>query len=304
MGRVKLAALIAAIAAVRGAASVGLWLYFRAALVLRLDEDVPVLLRGRIPFRAAIDQRVDVGIVKDVSADVKLGPMSIPLDTTFQVPIDFVLDVPLDTEVALDDTLELNARVAIDTVLTERELDLRHLKIPIDTDVFVDDTFAIELVVPVDSEVTTLLGVKVPVKMSIPVKAKVPIHQKVHIRDVIEVAVPKLRVPLHLTLPVHAQVPLAQSLRVRGSIRVPVKRNIAVPVKQLLQVNARDPIAVTVKLEGKLPAELKTNLDTSVTIDQAIPAHLGAIVIDPSELTFERIRAKPVKPSHPARARP
>jgi hypothetical protein len=301
MSKLQLALLIAVVAVVAGAAGAGIWLYSGAVVVLRLDEDVPVLLRGKIPFRAAIDQRVDVGMAKDIAANVELGALSFPIDTTFQAPLDFTLDVPIDTDVALDDTLDLDARVAIDTVLTERELDLRHLKIPIDTDVFVDDTIAIEVVVPVDSEVTTLLGVKVPVKMNVPVKTKVPIHQKVHIRDVIDVGVPKLRVPLHLTVPVRAQVPLKRSLRVRGNVRVPIKRSVAVPIKQLLHVETRDPIAVTVKLEGKLPAELKTNLDTEVTIDQAIPAHLGAIAIDPSELTLERAHtrsAKPAKATH------
>ena len=262
--------------------------YYGPALVLRIDEDVTVALRGRIPFRAAIDQQVDVRMADEIAANVTLGRLAIPLDTTFQVPLDFVLEVPLDTEVALDDVLDLSARVAIDTVLTERELDLGKLEIPIDADVYVDDTIAIDIVLPVDTEVTTVLGVKVPVKMNVPVKANVPIRQKVHIRDVIEVRVPKLRVPLHMTLPVRAQVPLQRSLQVRGNVTVPVKRRVAVPVKQLLHVDIAQPVTATVKLEGKLPAQLKAELDASVSIDHVIAAHLGVIEIDPSEVTIGR----------------
>ena len=296
MSRGKTAALVAFSALAGVGIAFAALRYFGPALVLRLDEDVEVLLRGKIPLRAAIDQQVDVSIAKNIAADVSLGTLTIPLDTSFQVPLDFVLDVPLDTEIAVDDTLNLSARVAIDTVLTERELDLGKLAIPIDTDIFVDDMIAIELTVPIDSEVTTVLGVTVPVKMSVPVKAKVPIRQTDHVRDVITVSVPQVRVPLHLVLPVRAQVPLQQTLRVRGNVRVPVKRRISVPVKQLLHVSIADPLPVEVALAGRVAADLKAELDTTVSIEQAIPAHLGAIEIEPSELTIERGKPKVSQP--------
>ena len=290
MGRAKLVALLAVSTVLGGIASgaVVVWLASRTTLVLRLDHDVPVLLRGKIPFRAAIDQRVDVGIVEGLHANVSLGRLSVPLDTAFEVPLDFTLDVPLDNEINVADSLELDTKVAIDTVLTEHEIDLSQLQIPIDTDVYVDDSIAVETTVPVDSEVTTLLGVTVPVHMKVPIKTKIPIHQKVHVRDVIQLKTQHARIPLHMTLPVHAKVPLARALHVRGNVRVPVKQRVRVPVKQLLALDLVGPLPVTVALQGKLPAQLKADLDTSVTLDQAIPARLGRIEIKAANLSLER----------------
>jgi hypothetical protein len=50
--------------------------------------------------------------------------------------------------------------------------------------------------IPIETEVTTTLGINVPVKVLVPIKARVPIKQKVHVRDRIKLGVTHVRVPL------------------------------------------------------------------------------------------------------------
>lgn len=264
------------------------WLVSTSALVLEIDRDVPVSVRGKVPLEAEVSQRVEVEIAEDLNANVRLGRMEIPLDETIEVPLDFRLTVPVDTAMRVDETLEVAATVPIDVVLTERELDLGKLEIPIDTEVYIDATIDVDLEIPFDTEVETTLGVKVPAKGKVPVKAKVPIRQKVRVRDTLHVAVPKLRARLRMQLPVRAQVPIHQSIHVKGEVDVPVKRKLSVPIKQVMRPDLDHAIAASVKLTGKLPAELQAKLHTEVTIDQAIPTRIGELRLDIGDVTVER----------------
>jgi hypothetical protein len=264
------------------------WLVSTSALVIDIDRDVPVSVRGKVPLEAEVSQRVEVEIAEELNASVKLGRMEIPLDETIEVPLDFRLAVPVDTAMQVNETLEVATTVPIDIVLTERELDLGKLEIPIDTEVYIDDTIDVELEIPFDTEVETTLGLKVPAKGKVPVKAKVPIRQKVRVRDTVRVAVPKLRVPLRMQLPVRAQVPIRQSIHVKGEVDVPVRRKLKVPIKQVVRPDLDDAIAAQVKLTGKLPAELQAKLHTEVTIDQAIPTRIGQLRFDIGDVAVER----------------
>ena len=134
--------------------------------------------------------------------------------------------MPLDAKVSVD-PIDLALDVPIDTVLTERELDLSQLSIPIDTDVMVDDVIDVQVVVPLDSEVKTALGITVPVKANLPVKLSVPIRQKIHVKDRIRIKPDKLRLPLHTRIPVDLKVQLRDTLRVRGNVRVPLREMAA-----------------------------------------------------------------------------
>jgi hypothetical protein len=262
-------------------------------LVLTLDEDIPVRLRGSVPLRAKIAQRVDVQVEEELTATVKLGRMEIPIDETFQVPLDFRLSVPIDTAMHVDQMIDVAMTVPVDVVLTERELDLRKLEIPIDTELFIDDQIPIELEIPIDTEVETTLGIKVPVKARIPVKVLVPIRQKVRVRDTLRVGVPKLRVPLHMQVPVKAQVPIKQAVRVTGQVDVPVKQKINVPVRKVMRPDLGDEVVAQVKLLGKLPAELAGDIDTKITMDHAVPTRIGEIRLDVGSVSIERRDAPP-----------
>ena len=175
----------------------------------------------------------------------------------------------------------------IDTVLTERELDLSHLTVPIDTDMFVDDAIDLDTVLPIDTEITTTLGIKVPVKARIPVKMKIPIHQKIHVRDTLVLGVRKLRVPLKLTLPVRVHVPIDQSFHVRGMIHAPIKQRLRVPLHKTISAKLATDTPVQVKLSGQMPAYLETKIDATVSIDKTIPTRLQPLRIAANDVSVD-----------------
>ena len=152
------------VVAIGALSALGAWAYHHTAAVLHLDQTVPVTLRGTIPLRAALAQDVQVGIGSEISARVRLGELAVPIDETLSVPLDFTVTAPVDTRMQVDDAIDVSLRVPIDTVLTEHEIDLSQIEVPIDTDIFVDDSVLIDTTIPIETEVTTTLGLKVPVK--------------------------------------------------------------------------------------------------------------------------------------------
>lgn len=269
-----------------GALACGLWwATSRYEIVLRLKDDVQVTVRGELPLQASVEQDVSVGLSKEFEAKVRLGKLAIPLDETLAIPLNFALTVPLDSEVSLDSPIRLALEVPIDTVLTERDLDLSQLVIPIDTEVMVDDIIDVEVVVPLDSHVKTALGITVPVKADLPVKLKIPIRQKIRVRDRIHVKPDKLRLPLHTRIPVDLTFQLRDKLRVRGDVKVPLRETLHVRLKQTIRPDLQQELPVHVSLDGQLPARLKATLDAKVSVNQAIPTHLGVIRIDASDVT-------------------
>jgi hypothetical protein len=264
-----------------------LWLREHVSIRLLVDNEVRATLNGVLPFKANIEQPIDVSIDKEMSAKVKIGSIPIVLDEKIDIPLDMTLEVPIDTDMRIDQPMDFSLHVPIDTVLTERELDLSQLTIPIDTEMYIDDTIDLDIVVPIDTDVTTTLGIKVPVKTRIPIKMKLPIHQKVHVRDQLKLGVHKLRVPLKMNVPVQVHLPLDQSFRVRGTIRAPVKQHVTVPLRKTVQANLGSELPLTVQLSGKVPASLKASLDASVTIHDSVPTRLSEIHIDAKSVKFE-----------------
>jgi hypothetical protein len=254
---------------------------------VRLADDVGVALRGAFPLHAALDQPIDVTIDKELAAKIKLGTLRVDLDEVLDLPIDMRLEVPIDSDLRIDQALDLKLTVPIDTVLTERELDLSQVTVPIDTDVFIDDSIDLDIVLPIDTEVTTTLGLHVPVKAQIPVKMKVPIHQKLHVRDNLKLGVHKLRVPLKLSLPVRVHLPLDQNFRVRGTIVAPVKQRLRVPLRKTITPKLAAEVPVMVRLSGQMPANLKTKLDATVTIDRPLQTRLSPLRIGATDVSVD-----------------
>src|SRR5262245_57968577 len=93
-------------------------------LRISITRDVPVTLRGPIAIEARLGQPLSVMLDEQVQAKVQLEQLEIPIDQTIEVPLDLQLDVPIDTEIAVSQDMDLSFEVPIDTVLTERELDL------------------------------------------------------------------------------------------------------------------------------------------------------------------------------------
>ena len=271
-------------------ALLGVWLLRRYEVVVRFKTEVPVSLRGTLPLRAAIEQRVDVGIDDEVEAQVKLGSLQLPLDEQLDVPLDLTLQVPIDSDVMIDQPVRLSLMVPIQTVLTEREIDLNQLEIPIG-DVFVDDVVDIADVVHIDTQVQTALGITVPVKAAVPIKTKVRIKQALRVVNSVKVRLERLQIPINAQIPVETSVQLRQTFRVRGTVEVPIRQRVIIPVKQTITANLPESVGVSVKLCDKVHAHLKADLAAEVAFDRAIPAQLGAVHIDGEQVRLQAKRA-------------
>jgi hypothetical protein len=281
-------AIVLAVLAALGLIATGsAWALAHVGLRITMGHTVLVGIEGRVPFRARIEKPVQVSVADALTAKVQLQDLAIPLDEVMQVPLKLDLEVPIDTEIAIDDALELALNVPIEMVLTERELDLSSLEVPLDTEIFIEDTIAVDFVVPVDTEVTTLLGVKVPVKVNVPIKANVPVKQKVRVRDTLKVPIKKLRLPFRATIPIKLSVPLKQSFRVKGMVKAPLRETIEIPIKQTIHPKLTGDLEATVKLEGSMPARLEGELNAEVSLDQPLRAKIGTLRMHARELDFE-----------------
>lgn len=260
----------------------------RLALRITPAGEVAVTMQGALPFRARLGQPLTIALDDRVNAEVQLDQLEIPIDETLIVPINMQLDAPVEAEVAVAQDMDLALVVPVQTVLTERELDLRSIEVPIDTELFVDDAIDVDFTLPIDTEVETTLGLRVPVKVDVPIKTRVPIRQKVRVRDTLEIGVPKLRIPLNVKLPVRVKFPLTQTFTVKGRVRAPLHQRIAVPIRQTIRPKLGSPIAATVKIDGHVAARLEAEFDGEATIARPVQTRIGGLAIDASAVTIER----------------
>jgi hypothetical protein len=103
-----------------------------------------------------------------------------------------------------------------------------------------------------------------------------------------KLGVKRLRVPLHLTVPVDARIPLKQTLHVQGEVSVPIKQRLSVPVEQVMHPEIAGELPVIAKLQGQVPAHVHGDVAATVTVDQTIPARIGAIRIAAKDVSLER----------------
>ncbi|HMJ12981.1 MAG TPA: hypothetical protein VK524_16280 [Polyangiaceae bacterium] len=267
-----------------------IWIRNHIVIGVELDDELRVVVRGRVPFRTTIEQPVDVTIDEEIRTKVKLGAVAIDLNEQVDVPLRMNIRVPIDSDVRIEQPLELALDVPIDTVLTEKELDLNQLTIPIDQRVFIDDAIDLDVVVPIDTTVTTTLGVRVPVKANLPVKMRVPIKQALHVRDSLRLKLKDVRVPLKMVVPVRAKVALNETFRVRGTIDAPIEQSIRVPLRKTIRPTLGAELPVTVGLSGKFPALIKAKLDSSVSIDAPVQTRLGPLRIAGQDVTVHVAR--------------
>jgi hypothetical protein len=180
--------------------------------------------------------------------------------------------------VLVDQVLDLNFEVPIDVMLTQKELNLGKLQIPLDTELFVDETVLIETTLPLDTSVKSLLGASIPVKGSIPIKMSVPIKQKIRVKDQITVDVKQFRAPLKMVIPIRAQVPVKQVLHIVGAVKVPIKQTLPIHVKKDIGATLANTVPVSIRMDNKLPISLE-EFDCDVEIEGTIPIKLGTLTI-------------------------
>jgi hypothetical protein len=226
-------------------------------------------------------------------AQARLGRLEVPINERLLLPLKLDLSLPVVATVHVDQLLELSLDVPIRTVLTERELRIEQLEVPLDTEVFIDDVIDINTTLPIDTHVKTSLGLSVPVQAELPIRLKVPLRQKLRVRDSLALHVSKLKVPLEVTIPVKVQLPLKQDLHISGTVQASIKQDVEIPLKQILHPNLSEPIQVAVQLQGALPARIEGALAASVDVERPLKAQLGEIRVDARDVRAERRTPRP-----------
>lgn len=251
-------------------------------LVILLDvaKEVNVDFNSKIPVSAKIEKDIDIQVPQRFKANVFINQrLEVPLNETLELPLNMTVNAPIEADVLVDQVLDLKVDVPIDLTLTEKELNIEKLQIPLDSELFVDDTLPIETTIPLDTSVKTVFGIRIPVKANIPVKMIVPIKQKIRVKDEITLGVKQLRAPLKIVVPIRAQVPIKQMIHIVGTVKVPIKQTLPIHVKQVIGTTIQHPIPVSVTLGNRIPISLNATFDSDVKVNGTVPIQLGTLSI-------------------------
>jgi hypothetical protein len=142
---------------------------------------------------------------------------------------ELVVQVPIDSDIAIAGPVHVAVTVPIDLLLTEREIDLTQLEVPLDNDIFIDDMIQLSTTMPVATQVATPLGITVPVNAEVTINGSVPIRQSIRVRDRLKLKLDKLSIPIKASVPVQLTVPLEQTFRVRTIVAVPLRLRMLLP---------------------------------------------------------------------------
>ncbi|MBK9353810.1 MAG: hypothetical protein IPN09_07540 [Bacteroidetes bacterium] len=135
--------------------------------------------------------------------------MQIALDEVIDVPLRMNLNVPLNTELLMNDVLDLESDLPVDIMLSPDEIQLKHLVIPFRKELNINDSIPLNVNIPMDTKIRTnfkhFLNMTLPVKGSIPVSLMVPIQQKLQVDDTLILNAEGYDIPFKTTIPVKGQ---------------------------------------------------------------------------------------------------
>ncbi len=204
----------------------------------------------------------------------------ITITDSMEIPLSLNVEVPLNTEIFMKDTLHVKFDLPVDIVLNDQELQLRNLEIPFNERLYIDDELELNIVIPLDTKISTNFkgfpNVSVPVKGEIPVSTKVPIKQHLQVRDTLILNPANYTIPMKTIIPVDAHIPLNQGVAVEGTIIVPLKETIKVPVLNQFQAK--------VKVVNALPVSFETPLEAQAQIKDTLRVTMPPLKIDPSKI--------------------
>ena len=245
---------------------------------------IPEEILGHVAFAS------DAGILFEdrFSAQATIeSQMDIPIESLFSIPLDFDITLPVNATMRVEQEFEVAMDVPIQFELSPRDLSMGAVSVDLDTEIFIDDEVEVELLVPIDATIAAFGAIPVPVAGNLPVKARVPIRQPVRIRDRVDVNLANFAVKVDTVIPIKAKVPFHQDVVVKGDVTGRIRKTIQVPINQTLSI----PIRETVPVGLHMAEELKINLDgfvpTRIRFDEALPVQLQSLVIAPGDISIQ-----------------
>ena len=74
--------------------------------------------------------------------------LEVPINEVFTVYLDMDVDVPIEQAIRVNQDVLVDTLIPISMNLTEKELSFKDLRVPIDTEVFIDDVIELDVKVP------------------------------------------------------------------------------------------------------------------------------------------------------------
>lgn len=220
---------------------------------------------------------------ENFSTEVSLdGELPIPIDGTFDIPLDFELTFPVDANLRIDQDFKVATHVPVKFTFAPTAAQTREVWVDLDTEVFVDDTLEVDLQVPVSGPVQAFGFVNVPVSGTLPVKAVIPLHQPVHIKDRVKVGLAGLALDVDAMIPLDITVPIHQEVRVKGGVTGRVRKTISVPVSERLAVPLKAKMPVGLHFDAPIKVDIKEFVPIAIRFDEALPISLGGATLGAS----------------------
>lgn len=275
------------------AAIAGLIFFFtKMAVQMQVDKAVQIHINDKVPLEASIDSNVIIALINDLQTQIKVNDkLKIKLDEEFNVPLKMDLTVPLNTEVYMDQVLDLKFDLPVDINLDQTEMPLKNLVIPFNKKLHINDSLAVDIVIPLETKIKTnfkgFFNFSLPIKTSIPLKTMIPVDQPLQVNDTLVLSMQDYNIPLKTTIPVEAKVPVKQLVKIQGELNVPVNQTVTISLAKIISAPVTEPFTATVKATNDLEASFKSKLRTDATFSKPLRVvQMDSLRIEPSKVKF------------------
>jgi hypothetical protein len=259
---------------------------------LKIEEQIGISVTNEIPLVAKIDQQVVIEMADKLQGTIHVeDEMVIALDEVIDVPLELNIPVSLDTEVYMDEILNLKFDLPLHVTLSPEELGLHGLKIPFNESLYIEDELAVDFEVAMDTKIKTrLLGIpfKIPAQGSIPVKTTIPIRQALNVKDTITLTPMDYTVEFNALLPVEAAVPVDQMVNIKGGLIVPVRQQISIPLKKVVTAPVLNDFNATVSVNNAIAVDFNSDLNATAGFSDTMTVSMGELVLEPDEIKIIR----------------
>ncbi|MBX7225928.1 MAG: hypothetical protein K1X55_07845 [Chitinophagales bacterium] len=262
------------------------------AVKMKLEDNLGIYVNNKIPLKAEVTENPTISILDDLNTTIDVTDrLTIDLNDVIDVPLRMNLRVPLNTELLMNDILDLEFDLPVDISLDQTEMPLNGLVIPFNQKLMINDSIPLDVVIPMDQKMKTIMGMKIPVKGNIPVKLMVPIQQELTVSDTIVLNAQDYDVPLRTTIPVKAKVPVNQKIHIEGTLDVPVDQMVQIPLKKVISTPVLNKFNATVKSNTPVKVSM-SELQAQAGFSEPLKVSMEELTIDPSQIKIEPKKKK------------
>ena len=264
----------------------------KTMMQLQIDKAIQIHIKDKVPLEAQLDSSIWISLINDLQTKIKVNDeLKIRLNENFDVPLKMNLKVPLNTEVFMDQVLDLKFDLPVDINLDQTEMPLKDLVIPFNKKLMIRDSLAVDFSIPLDTKIKTnfkhFFNISLPVKATIPVKVNIPINQPLQVEDTLLLSMQDYHIPLRTTIPVVAKVPIKQLVKIQGELMVPVDQTVSIPLKKVISTPVLEPFTASVKTTNDLETSFKSALKANATFSQPLRVvQMDSLRIEPSKIKF------------------